>query len=90
MVAHLFDLDPKTGIARIITSAPYKLGNAGTTQIIDIALHPTDYRVEAGHQLQLIVDSKDPMFFDVYDKPSKITISTVNGGSYLDLPIQPA
>src|ERR1041384_7147847 len=48
LVAHLLDLDPKTGVARIITSAPYTLGNAGIAQIIDIALHPADYRVEAG------------------------------------------
>lgn len=93
LVAHLFDLDPKTGIARIITSAPYTLAKAGP-QIIDIALHPADYRVAAGHQLQLVVDSKDPMFDPILipraGKPSKIGISTANGDSYLDLPIRPA
>jgi predicted acyl esterase len=91
IVAHLFDLDPTTNVARIVTSAPYTLGNAGAAQTIDIALHPADYRVESGHQLQLIVDSIDPLFFDSYaGKPSKVTVSTANGGSYLNLPIKPA
>lgn len=91
IVAYLFDLDPKTGIARIITSAPYTLGDAGASQAIDIALHPADYRIEAGHQIQLVVDSMDAMFFDSYKgQPSKITVSTASGGSYLNLPIKPA
>jgi predicted acyl esterase len=91
IVAHLFDLNPGTGVARIITSAPYTLGHAGAAQTIDVTLHPADYRVEAGHQLQLVIDSIDPLFFDSYNqRPSKVTISTANGASFLNLPIKPA
>jgi predicted acyl esterase len=92
LVAYLFDLDPGTGIARIITSAPYTLLDEGPnrTRTIDIPLQPADYRVAAGHRLQLVVDTKDRFFTDVSVAGTKIKIATSSGGAYLQVPIRAA
>jgi len=90
LVAYLFDLDPGTGTARIITSAPYTVRNAGPNQTrsIDIQLQPADYRVAAGHRLQLVVDTRDDFFTGASVAGTKIQISTANAGSYLQIPIK--
>lgn len=92
LVAHLFELDPKTGQARIITSAPFTLTSVepNQTRPVIIPLQPTDYRVRPGHQLQLVVDTKDPLYTDRSVPGTKIQISTRDGGSYLELPIREA
>jgi len=94
LMAYLFDLDLQTNInmARIITSAPFTVHHQGPEQTTTIAipLQPADYRVPAGHQLQLIVDAKDRFFLDASIPGTKVTVSTVNGGSYLAIPIKGA
>ncbi|KDA44584.1 CocE/NonD family hydrolase [Frankia sp. B2] len=90
LVAHLFDVDPGTGKAKIITSAPFTLLNdrEGETQTIDIHLQPADYRITPGHQIQLVVDTKDRFFGDATVTNSKIEISSTDGSSsYLNIPL---
>lgn len=92
LVAYLFDLDPATGMARIITNAPYTLRNTAPnqTRTIDIPLQPADYRVAAGHRVQLVVDTRDPFFTDLSVAGTKIQIATSSGGCYLQIPIRGA
>ncbi|WP_313949981.1 CocE/NonD family hydrolase C-terminal non-catalytic domain-containing protein, partial [Frankia casuarinae] len=75
---------------KIITSAPFTLLNdrEGETQTIDIHLQPADYRITPGHQIQLVVDTKDRFFGDATVTNSKIEISSTDGSSsYLNIPL---
>ncbi|WP_211349152.1 alpha/beta fold hydrolase [Micromonospora pisi] len=90
LVAHLFDLNPANGRALIITSAPYTFLNdvPGETRTVEVELQPAHYVILAGHQLQLVVDSKDILFADATVDGSTIEISSPDGEeSYLDIPI---
>ncbi|WP_329103034.1 CocE/NonD family hydrolase [Micromonospora sp. NBC_01699] len=90
LVVHLFDLNPGNGRALIITSAPFTFLNdgAGRTRTVDVQLQPAHYVIGAGHQLQLVIDSKDLLFGDATVDGSTVEISSPDGDeSCLDIPI---
>jgi putative CocE/NonD family hydrolase len=90
LVTHLFDLAPGSGKAKIITSAPFTLLNdrEGEARTIDIQLQPADYRIPAGNQVALVIDTKDRFFADASVSGSQIEISSPEGvASYLELPL---
>jgi predicted acyl esterase len=92
IVAYLLDCDPKTGSAKIITSAPYTLVNAkaGEARTVSFPLQPAHYVLDKGRQLQLIIDSHDKFFADANEVGKSIEISSPQGSeSYLDIPLHP-
>ncbi len=90
IVAHLFDVDPGRAKGKIITGAPYTLLNdrEGEARAIDIQLQPADYRIAAGHQLALVIDTRDRLFGDATVDGSQVEFASPNGAaSYLELPL---
>ncbi|MCK9896189.1 CocE/NonD family hydrolase [Frankia sp. AgB32] len=90
LVAHLFDISPGTGKAKIITNAPFTLLNdrEGETRTVEIQLQPADYRIPASHQIALVIDTKDDFFADATVPGTQIEISSPEGSaSYLELPL---
>jgi predicted acyl esterase len=90
LVTHLFDVAPGSGKAKIITSAPFTLLNEreGEARTIDVQLQPADYRIPAGHQLALVIDTRDRFFADATVPGSQLEISSPDGtASYLELPL---
>lgn len=94
IVAYLLDHNPATGRAHIITHAPYTFTAEHTGQAMTVAvpLQPADYVVAKDHQLQLVIDTHDPLF--AYDNTTTpvftIDITSPTGTeSYLDIPLHP-
>ncbi|WP_261576430.1 CocE/NonD family hydrolase [Frankia gtarii] len=90
IVTHLFDVDPGRAKGKIITSAPYTLLNEreGEARAIDVQLQPADYRIAAGHQLALVIDTKDRLFADATVDGGQVEIASPDGAaSYLELPL---
>ncbi len=90
IVAHLFDVDPGRAKGKIITSAPFTLLNdrEGEARAIDIQLQPADYRIAAGHQLALVIDTRNRLFGDATVDGSQVEFASPDGAaSYLELPL---
>lgn len=95
IVAYLLDHNPATGRAHIITHAPYTFttGQAGKTTTATFPLQPADYLLAKGHQLQLVIDTHDPLFAAPHNTTPVFTIditSPKGTESYLDVPLHPA
>lgn len=92
IVAYLMDCDPATGLARIITHAPYTIvdSRVDETHTITFPLQPAHYALNQGRQLQLIIDSHDQFFADANPVGSVIEILSPQGSeSYIDIPLHP-
>jgi predicted acyl esterase len=81
VIGYLYDLDG-VGFGRLFSHAPVTWLHGATT--VDLALQVTAYDVPAGHRLALVLDTKDPLYFDANDRDTTITFS---GGSWLDVPL---
>jgi putative CocE/NonD family hydrolase len=81
VIAYLYDLDA-AGFGRLFSQAPFTWLHGSTT--VDLALQVTAYDLPAGHRLALVIDTKDPLYFDANAKGSTITFGS---GSWLDVPI---
>jgi predicted acyl esterase len=81
LVGYLYDLDG-IGLGRLFSHAPVTWLHGATT--VDLALQVTAYDVPAGHRLALVLDTKDPLYFDANGRDTTITFSS---GSWLDVPL---
>jgi putative CocE/NonD family hydrolase len=82
VVAYLYDTDVR-GTGRLITQVPATwLAPAAD---LDIRLPAVAYDVPAGHHLALVVDTKDPLYFDADVLAAPLTFT---GASWLDVPIR--
>ncbi|MFD9722105.1 CocE/NonD family hydrolase [Streptomyces sp. NPDC059076] len=94
IVAYLLDHNPATGRAHIITHAPYTLAaqQAGQATTATFPLQPADYVLAKGHQLQLVIDTHDPLYAAPHTTTQVSTIditSPKDTESYLDIPLHP-
>ncbi|WP_326682931.1 alpha/beta fold hydrolase [Streptomyces sp. NBC_01237] len=94
IVAYLLDHNPATGRAYIVTHAPYTFTaeQAGRDTTVAFPLQPTDYVLARGHQLQLVIDTHDPLFAAPHTTTPVFTIditSPEGAESYLDIPLHP-
>ncbi|MEF9886930.1 alpha/beta fold hydrolase [Streptomyces sp. P9-A4] len=94
IVAYLLDHNPATGRAHIITHAPYTFTaeQAGQATTATFPLQPADYVLAKGHQLQLVIDTHDPLFTAPNTTTPVFTIditSPKGTESYLDIPLHP-
>lgn len=90
IIAYLFDYNPATRKAAIITSAPYTFRNGGPeeTRTVEFSLQPAHYVLQQGHQLQLVIDSKDRFFADAtVDNTTLQASSPANAHSYISIPL---
>jgi predicted acyl esterase len=83
VIAYLYDLDGR-GVGRLITHAPYSW-LAGGGLPVDVALPAAGYDVPAGHRLALVVDTRDPLYFDANTSGAPMTFT---GESWLDVPLR--
>jgi predicted acyl esterase len=76
LVAYLYDLNA-SGIGQLITWKPYTISNAavGVPQTININLEATNWQVNQGDQLALVIDTKDLRYAGVTPLNSDITFS---------------
>ena len=81
-MAYLYDADA-LGTGRLITQAPFTW--LTPTSVVDLRLPAIAYDVPAGHHLALVVDTKDPLYFDADTVGAPLTFS---GASWLDVPIR--
>jgi len=89
LVAYLFDVDPD-GSSRIITHEPYTVPDltAGEDVTIQWNLQAACYDISAGHQLALVVNSRDALYAFTGTPGSTTTISSpAVDPAYLDLPL---
>ncbi|MEV4704563.1 alpha/beta fold hydrolase [Actinoplanes sp. NPDC049316] len=84
VVAYLYDLDA-WGIGRLITHAPTSWHGAAGPFPVELSLPMTAYDVPAGHQLALVVDTKDPLYFDSNTRGAPLTFT---GPSWMELPLR--
>ncbi|MFB7588897.1 alpha/beta fold hydrolase [Streptomyces sp. NPDC056169] len=94
IVAYLLDHNPATDRAHIITHAPYTFTaeQAGQATTVTFPLQPADYALPKGHQLQLVIDTHDPLFAAPNTTTPVFTIditSPKGTESYLDIPLHP-
>jgi hypothetical protein len=82
VVAYLYDTDA-WGTGRLITHLPVTW--LAPTAVLDAALPATAYDVPAGHHLTLVVDTKDPLYFDADIWGTPVTFT---GASWVDIPIR--
>jgi predicted acyl esterase len=91
LITYLFDLDPFTGSMRIITHAATTVDNQqpGHPTDVRIRLQATDYQIPIGHNLVLITDARDHLYFypDQPDTGGTVTLSNEHGPAYLDIPV---
>ncbi|MFE4615237.1 CocE/NonD family hydrolase [Streptomyces sp. NPDC056747] len=90
IVAYLMDCDPATGMANIITNAPFTVTNEQPGQATTVAfpLQPAHYVLRKGHRLQLIIDTHDQFYADANRAPSTVDLTSPQGSeSYLDIPL---
>lgn len=90
IVAYLFDYNPLTRRAAIITNAPYTFLNKepGETKTVTFNLQPAHYVLMSGHQLQLIIDTKDGFFADATVNDTTLEASSPTGShSYISIPL---
>jgi hypothetical protein len=82
LVAYLYDADA-TDTGRLVTHTPVTW--LAPTTVIDVPLPAIAYDVPAGHHLALVVDTKDPLYFDadVWGAPV-----TFGGPSWIDVPVR--
>jgi hypothetical protein len=77
IVAYLYDVDD-AGFGRLVSHAPVTWLAATTT--VDLRMQVTAFDLPAGHRVALVVDTKDPLYFDATVRDSTITF---HGGSWL-------
>ena len=82
VVAYLYDADA-LGTGRLITQAPFTW--LTPTSMVDLRLPAAAYDVPAGHHLAIVVDTKDPLYFDADTLGAPLAFS---GASWLDVPIR--
>jgi predicted acyl esterase len=80
IVAYLYDVD-WTGTGRLLTHAPYTW--LSRPSAIDLNLQVTAFDLAPGHQLALVVDTKDALYFDANGQGGTVTF---RDSSWLDLP----
>ncbi|AEV84289.1 acyl esterase [Actinoplanes sp. SE50] len=80
VIAYLYDVNA-LGVSRLFSHAPVTWH--GSPTVLDLPLQVTAYNLPAGHRLALVVDTKDPLYFDANTAGSTITF---HGGSWLDVP----
>jgi predicted acyl esterase len=76
LIAYLYDVDA-LGIGSLITWKPYTLLNAtaGVPQTIDMNLEATNWQVNAGDQLALVIGTADLRYAGVTPVGSDVTFS---------------
>ncbi|GGQ75194.1 alpha/beta fold hydrolase [Couchioplanes azureus] len=84
VIAYLYDLD-SLGVGRLITHAPTSWHGATRPFTVDLALPMTAYDIKPGHRVALVVDTKDPLYFDANTRGAPLTLA---GPSWLDLPLR--
>ncbi|GII21905.1 CocE/NonD family hydrolase [Planosporangium mesophilum] len=82
LVAYLYDVDA-LGVGRLVTHEPITWLSAPST--LDLQMQATAYNVPAGHRLALVLDTKDPLYFD--GNPAGMAIK-VAGPSWFDVPLR--
>jgi hypothetical protein len=82
LVVYLYDSD-SNGTARLITHTPVTW--LAPTGVLDVPLPAIAYDVPAGHHLALVVDTKDPLYFDADTLGAPVTFT---GASWVDVPIR--
>jgi hypothetical protein len=82
LVAYLYDSDGY-GTARLITHTPVTW--LAPSAVLDVPLPAIAYDVPAGHHLALVVDTKDPLYFDVNSWGTPITFT---GAAWVEVPIR--
>lgn len=80
VVAYLYDVD-RTGTGRLVSHAPFSWRGQAAT--IDLPMQVTAFDVAPGHQLALVVDTKDALYFDDNGHGGTVTF---HDRSWLDLP----
>jgi predicted acyl esterase len=81
VVAYLYDVNA-LGFGKLFSHAPVTWQSSPAT--VDLPLQVTAYDIPAGHRLALVMDTKDPLYFDANTGNSTITFGS---GSWLDVPL---
>jgi len=77
MFAYLYDVDTH-GIGALVTHKPFTLRGAtpGQPAAVDFELERTNWNVQAGHHLALVVDTVDARYQAVNEPGAKLTFSS--------------
>jgi predicted acyl esterase len=77
LVAYLYSVNALTGIGGLITQKPYTITNAtpGIAQTIDMNLEATNWEVDAGQELALVIGTADLRYAGVTPAGSTVTFS---------------
>jgi dienelactone hydrolase len=78
LYAYLYSVTPLTGTAQLMSWEPYTINGAtpGVPQTINFQMEATDWEVDAGQQLALVIGSYDLRYYGVTTPGSAITLSS--------------
>ncbi|WP_266167873.1 alpha/beta fold hydrolase [Dyella subtropica] len=78
LFAYLYSVDPLFGTAQLITHKPYTFLQVtpGVPQTLDLRLEATDWQVNAGQQLALVIGTVDGRYAGVTPLFSRVTLSS--------------
>jgi predicted acyl esterase len=81
LYAYLYSVNPSTGMAQLMSWKPYTINGAtpGVPQTLNLRMEATDWELDAGQQLALVVGSLDLRYDGVTPAGSAITLSGSNG-----------
>jgi predicted acyl esterase len=77
LYAYLYSVNPSTGIAQLMSWKPYTISDAqpGVAQTVNIRMEATDWEIDPGQQLALVIGSLDLRYDGVTPVGSAITLS---------------
>lgn len=92
LVAYLYDLDPETGDAELITHGPFTVEQgADRYQMVKIDLQPVAWNLPAGNKLALALDGHDYQYLNRQRSNFDVTVKyDLDNNSYIDIPIEAA
>ncbi|MFE1909208.1 CocE/NonD family hydrolase [Streptomyces gardneri] len=87
---YLYDVGPTGTLGQLITYMPYSYNFAPNSwRNVTIPLRTAAYDIPPGHRVGLVIDTKDPMFYDTNVSGSSVTFtSPLSSPSTVTLPIE--
>jgi predicted acyl esterase len=78
LYAYLYSVNPSTGVAQLMSWEPYTINGAtpGVPQTLNIRMEATDWEVDPGQQLALVIGSLDLRYYGVTTVGSAIKLSS--------------
>ncbi len=78
LYAYLYDVDPLSGLGQLISWKPYTVLNAtpGTPQAVNLQLEATDWQLQAGRQLALVIGTVDLRYAGATPPGSPLSFSS--------------